>query len=50
MGLCQCENDEWKTLQKGLWSTVISPYGKRYIDVKIKDKVPGSITITIEEG
>jgi len=50
MGLCQCQNDKWKNLQKGQWSTVISAYGKRYIDVKLKDKLPDSITVTVEEG
>lgn len=49
LGLCQCENGEWKTLQKGEWSTVISPFEKRYIDVKVMDKLPGSITVTAEE-
>ncbi|XP_010908992.1 uncharacterized protein [Elaeis guineensis] len=49
LGLCQCEMDEWQTLQKGQWSAVISPYENRYIDVNFKDKTSTSCTISIEE-
>ncbi|XP_026664990.1 uncharacterized protein LOC103718839 isoform X3 [Phoenix dactylifera] len=49
IGLCQCEIDEWQTLQKGQWSTVISPYENRYVDVNFKDKTSTSCTISIEE-
>ncbi|KAM5550408.1 hypothetical protein ABKV19_027527 [Rosa sericea] len=49
LGLCQCRNDEWKTLEKGLWESVMSPYEEKYVDVKyIGDKL-GSSTITVEE-
>ncbi|KAI5316674.1 hypothetical protein L3X38_036381 [Prunus dulcis] len=47
--LCQCEKDNWKNLQKELWSTVMSPYDEKYIDVKFNDEIPGSVTITVEE-
>lgn len=52
IGLCQCEDDEWKTFQKGLWSSTMSPYEVRYIDVKVISATPlsGPVTIAIEEG
>lgn len=50
IGLCQCEKDEWKTVPKQLWSTVMSPYQDRYIDVKLVDGLSGSITVSVEEG
>ncbi|CAK9319613.1 unnamed protein product [Citrullus colocynthis] len=47
----QCEDDEWKTFQKGLWSSTMSPYEVRYIDVKVISATPlsGPVTIAIEE-
>lgn len=52
LGLCQCEDDEWKTFQKGSWSCTMSPYEVRYVDVKVIDATPlsGPVTIAIEEG
>ncbi|KAF5475756.1 hypothetical protein F2P56_007531 [Juglans regia] len=47
-GLCQCEDDEWKYF-KGLWSSVMSPYEDRYIDVKFFGEVSGSVTVAVEE-
>ncbi|XP_022950860.1 uncharacterized protein LOC111453832 [Cucurbita moschata] len=51
LGLCQCENEEWKTFQRGLWSSTMSPYEVRYIDVKVINVTPlsGPVTIAIEE-
>ncbi|KAA0041793.1 putative transmembrane protein [Cucumis melo var. makuwa] len=51
LGLCQCEDDEWKTFQKGSWSCTMSPYEVRYVDVKVIDATPlsGPVTIAIEE-
>ncbi|XVF30737.1 hypothetical protein REPUB_Repub16aG0084300 [Reevesia pubescens] len=49
LGLCKCENDDWKGVQKGIWHTVMSPYGERYIDVKFIGDVSGSVTIAVEE-
>ncbi|XP_021888741.1 uncharacterized protein LOC110807793 isoform X2 [Carica papaya] len=49
LGLCQCEKDEWKTLQMGLWSSVMSPYDERYVDIKFTGEVSGSVSIGIEE-
>uniref|UniRef100_A0A2N9EGS0 Uncharacterized protein n=1 Tax=Fagus sylvatica TaxID=28930 RepID=A0A2N9EGS0_FAGSY len=48
LGLCHCENDEWKSV-KGLWSSVMSPYEDRYIDVKFIGQVSGSVTVAVEE-
>lgn len=49
LGLCQCENDKWKSI-KELGSSVMSPYDDRYIDVKFIGEVSGYVTITIVEG
>lgn len=49
IGLCQCEKDEWKSVQKGSWSSLTSPYEEKYIDVKFIGDVSGSVTITVEE-
>ncbi|XP_058204236.1 uncharacterized protein LOC131318459 [Rhododendron vialii] len=48
-GLCQCEKDEWKSVQNGLWSSVMSPYGERFVDVKFAADIPGSVTVTVKE-
>lgn len=50
LGLCQCEKDEWKTAQKGLWNFVMSPYEDQYVDVKFIGEISGSITVSVEEG
>lgn len=50
LGLCQCEKSEWKGIEKGLWSSVMSPYDTRYVDVKVVGEVPGSISVAIDEG
>lgn len=47
--LCHCEKDEWKTVQKGIWSSALSPYEDRYIDVKFIGDISGHVTITAEE-
>ncbi|KAG6595474.1 hypothetical protein SDJN03_12027, partial [Cucurbita argyrosperma subsp. sororia] len=51
LGLCQCGDDEWKTFQKGVWSSTMSPYEIRYVDVKVLNVSPlsGPVTIAIEE-
>ncbi|GAB4857238.1 hypothetical protein Ancab_015145 [Ancistrocladus abbreviatus] len=48
-GVCQCEKDEWKSVQKGIWSSMMSPYDDKYIDVKFVGDVSGSVTVSIEE-
>lgn len=49
LGSCQCEKDEWKTSQKGLWNFVMSPYEDRYVDVKFIGEISGSVTVSVEE-
>ncbi|KAK7336296.1 hypothetical protein VNO77_16832 [Canavalia gladiata] len=49
LGWCQCEKDEWRSLQKGIWSAVMSPYETRYIDVRVSGDIPGSVTVALEE-
>ncbi|GMP84111.1 hypothetical protein CsSME_00037766 [Camellia sinensis var. sinensis] len=48
-GLCQCEKDEWKAVQKGLWSSVMSPYEDRYVDVKFVGEISGPVTLAVED-
>ncbi|XP_024982700.1 uncharacterized protein LOC112519028 [Cynara cardunculus var. scolymus] len=49
LGLCQCEKDDWRSIQKGFWSSVMSPYEQRFVDVKFVGGVSGSVTITLDE-
>uniref|UniRef100_A0A0A9CI07 Uncharacterized protein n=1 Tax=Arundo donax TaxID=35708 RepID=A0A0A9CI07_ARUDO len=49
MGLCQCEMGEWQVLQNGIWDAVKSPYGNKYVNVKLADKKPASFTLSIQE-
>jgi hypothetical protein len=50
MGLCECESSKWKSLQNGQWNGLISPYEKRYIDVRVKDQISTSFSLSIQEG
>ncbi|OEL34853.1 hypothetical protein BAE44_0004128 [Dichanthelium oligosanthes] len=49
MGLCQCEAGEWQGFQDGVWTTVNSPYGNKYVDVKLADKKSARFTLSIQE-
>ncbi|KAJ9131862.1 hypothetical protein P3X46_034769 [Hevea brasiliensis] len=49
LGLCHCEKNEWKTVQKGQWSSIMSPYEDRYVDVKFISEISGSVSISVEE-
>lgn len=49
LGLCQCEKDDYKSLQNGLWSSTMSPYEQTFVDVKFGDGVSGSVTVAIDE-
>nr|XP_029149538.1 uncharacterized protein LOC112754783 isoform X5 [Arachis hypogaea] len=49
LGLCECQKDEWESVQKGIWSAVMSPYETRYVDVRINGQIPASVTIALEE-
>ncbi|KAL9150968.1 hypothetical protein ABFS82_11G023400 [Erythranthe guttata] len=48
LGMCQCQNDNWDSMQSGIWSSTISPYGDRYIDVKFVNNLSGSVTVNID--
>ncbi|MBA0561201.1 hypothetical protein Golob_018050, partial [Gossypium lobatum] len=49
LGLCKCEHENWKTVEKGIWLSVMSPYDDRFIDVKFMGDVSGSVTVALEE-
>ncbi|CAL1408462.1 unnamed protein product [Linum trigynum] len=50
LGQCDCEKEEWKTVQNGQWSSVMSPYQERYIDVKTTGGISGGgITVQLKE-
>ncbi|XP_043814734.1 uncharacterized protein LOC110621667 isoform X4 [Manihot esculenta] len=49
LGLCHCQKEEWKTVQKGLWISIMSPYEEKYVDVKFISEISGSVSITVEE-
>ncbi|XP_057437761.1 uncharacterized protein LOC130729926 isoform X2 [Lotus japonicus] len=49
LGWCQCEKDEWKSVQKGIWDVVMSPYETRYVDVRIDGDISGPVTVALEE-
>ncbi|XP_014752891.1 uncharacterized protein LOC100845761 isoform X2 [Brachypodium distachyon] len=49
MGLCQCEIGEWQVLQDGMWNAVKSPYGIKYVDVKLADKKSTAFNLSIQE-
>ncbi|KAI3472424.1 hypothetical protein Pfo_029545 [Paulownia fortunei] len=48
LGLCQCQNDNWESIQGGIWSSTISPYEDRYIDVKFVNNLSGSVTVSVK--
>ena len=48
--MCQCEKDAWKSVYKGIWISMISPYEDKYVDVKFIGDVSGSVTISVDEG
>ncbi|KAL0428337.1 UNVERIFIED_CONTAM: hypothetical protein Slati_3008500 [Sesamum latifolium] len=47
LGLCQCESYNWESIQSGAWSSFVSPYVDRYIDVKFVNNLSGSVTVTV---
>ncbi|XP_042437682.1 uncharacterized protein LOC122023574 isoform X2 [Zingiber officinale] len=49
MGLCQCNEEVWESLQHGQWSSVISPYEDRYIDINTDDKMSIALTVSLDE-
>ncbi|KAI7733698.1 hypothetical protein M8C21_018676 [Ambrosia artemisiifolia] len=49
-GLCQCEEDDWRFVQKGSWSSVMSPFEQRFVDVKFVAALEGGfVTVTLHE-
>lgn len=50
MGLCQCKEEVWESPQQGQWSSVISPYEDRYIDINTDDKMSIALTVSLDEG
>ncbi|PKA45827.1 hypothetical protein AXF42_Ash018378 [Apostasia shenzhenica] len=49
LGIGQCKDDDWRSLQKSEWKYVMSPYDTRFIDVKSRGQVSGSIIVSVEE-
>ncbi|KAJ6877386.1 hypothetical protein NC651_030197 [Populus alba x Populus x berolinensis] len=49
LGFCQCEKDDWRIVQKGLWTSVMSPYEERYVDVKFIGDTSGAVSIAVDE-
>nr|XP_043616857.1 uncharacterized protein LOC122588745 [Erigeron canadensis]XP_043616858.1 uncharacterized protein LOC122588745 [Erigeron canadensis]XP_043616859.1 uncharacterized protein LOC122588745 [Erigeron canadensis] len=49
LGLCMCKKDDWRSMQKALWSSIISPYEQNFIDVKFVAEVSGFVTVTLDE-
>ncbi|XP_011034290.1 PREDICTED: uncharacterized protein LOC105132460 [Populus euphratica] len=49
LGLCQCKEDDWRIVQNGLWTSVMSPYEERYVDVKFIGHTSGSVSIAVDE-
>ncbi|XP_076881068.1 uncharacterized protein LOC143529081 [Bidens hawaiensis] len=49
LGLCECENDDWRSLQNGLWMSTMSPYEHKFVDVKFGSMITSSVTVTLEE-
>jgi hypothetical protein len=50
MGLCECDTGDWQVLQDGMWIAVKSPYGSKYVDVKLADKKSTAFSLSIQEG
>ncbi|EPS61814.1 hypothetical protein M569_12979, partial [Genlisea aurea] len=49
LGLCKCEIDLWESVQSdGVWTSVISPYENRFVDVKFVENLSGYVTLTTD--
>ncbi|XP_075485910.1 uncharacterized protein LOC142525479 [Primulina tabacum] len=46
--LCHCGKDNWESIQNGIWSSVISPYQDKYIDVKFSNNLYGSVVVSVK--
>ncbi|GJT59965.1 hypothetical protein Tco_1003498 [Tanacetum coccineum] len=49
LGLCECEKDDWRSLENEEWSFVMSPYEQLYVDVKLSPGTSGSVSVYLEE-
>lgn len=49
LGLGQCPQNEWKALEKGLWTGLVSPFETKFIDIRMPGTLFDSLTISVEE-
>ncbi|KAL3841069.1 hypothetical protein ACJIZ3_025660 [Penstemon smallii] len=49
LGLCKCDEDNWESIQNGIWTSTISPFENRYIDVKFVNNFSGTMSVGIQE-
>ncbi|KAJ3674785.1 hypothetical protein LUZ60_005401 [Juncus effusus] len=49
MGLCGCETENWQSLHNAQWNAATSPFEKRYIDIKLKDQISTSFSLSISK-
>ncbi|KZV40876.1 hypothetical protein F511_22815 [Dorcoceras hygrometricum] len=44
--LCHCGKDYWESIHNGIWSSIISPYQDKYIDIKFSNNLYGSVVVS----
>jgi len=49
LALGQCLQNEWKALEKGLWTGLMSPFETKFIDIRMPGTLFDSLTISVEE-
>ncbi|GJZ75962.1 hypothetical protein Tco_0640427 [Tanacetum coccineum] len=49
LGLCECEKDDWRSLENKEWMFFISPYEQMYVDVKLSPGTHGFVSVYLEE-
>ncbi|GKC89501.1 hypothetical protein Tco_1150150 [Tanacetum coccineum] len=49
LGLCQCEKDDWRSLENEQWSFVMSPYEQLFVDVKFAGGTHGFVSVYLHE-
>ncbi|GKC47758.1 transmembrane protein 194, partial [Tanacetum coccineum] len=49
LGLCQCEKDDWRSLENDQWSFVMSPYEQLFVDVKFAGGTHGFVSVYLHE-
>lgn len=49
LGLGQCLQNEWKALEKGSWTALMSPFETKFIDIRMPGMFFDSLTISVEE-